>query len=83
MRDFPYHIALMAVVAIVFVVIAIVIGKYESDKWDAFAKAHQCKVIAKSAGHNAWGVGSDGKYSSYYVAGTTTYRCNDGIDYTR
>lgn len=55
----------------------------EKARWEAFSKSHACKIIAKSEGRWGYGIGSDGKSTSVYIDGTTTYRCNDGIDYTR
>jgi hypothetical protein len=58
------------------------LGVQEQKQWDAFAKAHECKVVGKIAGYSTYGY-YNGKYQTYWVSSKTTYRCNDGIDYTR
>ena len=55
---------------------------HESNKWDAFAESHECQVVGKIAGHNAYGY-HNGKYQMYWVSAKTVYKCNDGIEYTR
>ena len=55
---------------------------YESKQWDAFAESHECQVVGKIAGHNAYGY-HNGKYQMYWVSAKTVYKCNDGIEYTR
>lgn len=54
----------------------------DENQWQAFAKEHQCKVVGKIAGYSTYGY-HNGKYQTFYVPSKTTYRCNDGIDYTR
>lgn len=61
---------------------AIVFTIVEQNQWDAFAAKHECKVVGEIAGHNAYGY-YNGKYQTYWVPSKTTYRCNDGVDYTR
>lgn len=61
---------------------AVALGVYEEGQWQVFAKEHQCKVVGKIAGYSTYGY-HNGKYQTYWVPSKTTYRCNDGIDYTR
>lgn len=61
---------------------AIYLSAQEQKAWNEFAKAHECKVIAHQSGYTAYGY-YNGKYQSYWVPSRDTYRCNDGIDYTR
>lgn len=54
----------------------------DQNKWDSFKQTHDCKVVSETAGH--WVYGFGGKNSnSYYVNGQTTWKCNDGVTYTR
>jgi hypothetical protein len=55
----------------------------EEKEWDAFAATHECKVVAKDEGSWGYGVTSNGKMGSVFMPGKTTFRCNDGVDYTR
>lgn len=54
----------------------------EQKQWDAFAQAHACKKIAHQDGYTMYGY-HNGKYQSFWVSSKDTYRCNDGVDYTR
>ena len=80
-------LALIAVTAIGFVVLAVYIGVQEQKQWQAFAKAHDCKKVAEIAGYYSTGFGvmSNGKMGtvSQWNPSRTTYHCNDGVDYTR
>ena len=65
---------------------AIYLDIQEQKQWDAFAQAHECKLIAHANGFYTSGTGwSNGKYVtvSQYHPSTNTYHCNDGVDYTR
>lgn len=58
----------------------------EHQQWQEFAKAHECRPIAHSNGYYTSGAGfRDGKMitTSHYHPSRETYRCNDGVDYTR
>ena len=61
---------------------AVGLSVYEQNQWNAFAAQHQCKVVAKIAGYSTYGY-HNGKYQTYWVSSRETFRCNDGIDYTR
>jgi hypothetical protein len=52
-------------------------------EWKEFAQAHACRVIGKSASSSSYVLMSNGKMGTVENSGTTTYRCDDGIDYTR
>lgn len=68
--------------AAVLIGVSVAAVMYDQNQWDAFAAQHECKVVGKIAGHNAYGY-RNGSFTTYYVPSQTTYRCNDGIDYTR
>jgi len=58
----------------------------EQRQWEEFSKAHDCKLVAHANGYYTSGTGwRDGKMitTSYYHPSRDTYRCNDGVDYTR
>lgn len=55
----------------------------DENRWVDFSRAHHCKVVAKTEGNFGTGLGTNGKLTTIYINGTTTYRCDDGIDYTR
>jgi len=63
-------------VALIYVTI------YEHKKWNAFAKKHNCVVVSTVKGHNVTTL-IDGTYAVSFVPGNTTYRCDDGVLYTR
>jgi hypothetical protein len=69
--------------ALFIVVVAICLGMQGEANWRQFAQEHDCKVIARHDGTNSVGVTYTGKVGSIYTPGTVTYRCNDGVDYTR
>lgn len=77
----------MAVVAIGLVCLAVWIGIEEQKQWNAFAKAHHCKKVAEIAGYYSYGTGmtSNGKIGtvSQWNPSRETFRCDDGVDYTR
>ena len=68
--------------AIALIGAAVAVSVVEQNKWEAFAAKHECKVVGKIAGHSAYGY-HNGKYQHYWVSEKITYRCNDGVDYTR
>ena len=59
----------------------------EEKKWEAFKIKHHCKVISETEGSVSVVpiFGSNGAFSTATVTnpGTITYRCDNGIDYTR
>lgn len=82
MRSFKIHFTVMAVGFVAVIGGLFALAAYEHKKWEEFAATHDCKVIGKIAGYHTYGY-YNGKYQTYYVPGKTTYRCNDGVDYTR
>lgn len=48
--------------------------------WQDFAKQHHCTVVRKTSGQY---IISFGKGGGHWLPGTTTYRCDDGVEYTR
>ena len=75
------------IIVVIGSVLAIAVLVYfavkDGREWDAFAAAHECKVVAKADGTWGYGMTADGKWGQIYIPGKTTFRCNDGVDYTR
>lgn len=71
--------------AFCFVLIGIVIyATYqESVEWQKFSKEHDCVVIAKSKGAIMPAATSNGSLGMIQEPDKVTYKCNDGITYTR
>lgn len=81
--DRPYRMfGTMALVTVGLFSVAVWAGIQEQKQWDAFSKEHQCKKIAHQDGYTMYGY-YNGKYQSFWVSSKDTYRCNDGVDYTR
>lgn len=64
------------------IVSVVVLVVHDELEWEKFAEAHDCKVIAKSEGHYA-NTFVNGQVGTAYIAGDTTYHCDDGVNYTR
>lgn len=77
--------------AAVLIAVAVVADSVDAKKWSKFATEHHCFAVGKSAGRTVVGtgvgVGSSGEAVSVvttgYVSPTVTFRCDDGVDYTR
>lgn len=69
--------------AIIVVVIFVVMIKSEME-WKAWADVH-CKVVAKTEAQTSFGYAWGKEYTPVSVTqpGTTTYKCDDGVVYTR
>lgn len=76
------YYAVLGGVVVALVPTAIYLDIQEQKTWDAFAQAHECKLIAHQNGYTMYGY-HNGKYQSFWVSSKDTYRCNDGVDYTR
>ena len=63
----------------------------EQEKWDAFSKAHECKVVGRMNGSAQTGVGygmaANGQFGTVItttsIPSKTGYLCNDGVTYWR
>jgi hypothetical protein len=63
----------------------------EGKEWEAFAAAHDCKVIGRMSGSSSTGVGfgvmANGQTGTVITTSTTPpktgYACNDGVTYWR
>lgn len=58
----------------------------EAEKWERFAAEHDCKLVRVVSGSVSYGtVTINGKTGSAdsYTPERKTYRCNDGVEYTR
>jgi hypothetical protein len=75
--------------ATIFTACAIAIGAcvsyaiYEQNQWDAFASENNCKLIAHKDSTVGYGLQANGKMGTIVIDATNTYRCADGVDYTR
>jgi hypothetical protein len=84
-----YWIGGLVVLLVVLLVLAGVAGVQEQKQWDAFAKAHNCKVVAKREGSTSTGVapiiGGNGgvAVTTSSTPGQTAYLCDDGVTYWR
>lgn len=76
------HPAVLFGTAAALIAGAVALAVVEQNQWEAFAAKHECKVVGKIAGYSTYGY-HNGKYQTYWVPSKTTYRCNDGVDYTR
>ena len=56
---------------------------YDDMQWSAFAAENDCKVIAKTEPTTGYGITANGKMGMVFIDARVTYRCNDGVDYTR
>jgi hypothetical protein len=78
MRDFLEDLGVENVLigAIVVVLFGLLVwgGVVSDQNWNAFAKTHHCVVVAETEGYYN---------GSLWIAGTKTYRCDDGIERTR
>ena len=73
----------VASVAAILIAGLVYLAVVEQTEWNQFSAAHDCRVIARKAGTTGYGLTSSGKMGTVYISGTTTYHCNDGVDYTR
>lgn len=80
---------LLLIAAIVGVCVSIVAiaESRDRDDWQRFIVENECRVIAKTKGQTVTTTATDsnGKTITGYgtTKSTTTWRCADGIDYTR
>lgn len=56
---------------------------YDNAKWQEFAQAHECRLVGHKDQSYGYGLTSNGKMGTIFIPETNTYRCNNGIDYTR
>ena len=73
----------LIVAAVLLSALAILLVSHSNARWEQFVEQHDCKIIARHKGTSTVGIGADGKMVSLYTRGTVTWRCNDGVDYTR
>lgn len=79
------------VIAFLFVVgiiaLLIVAAIKDQKNWNKFASDHKCKLVAVQQGsyQSGYYYNSNGGYvyGSHYVDGTNTFKCDDGVTYTR
>lgn len=84
-------ILLMLVALAVLIPAAIYADMKEQQRWDVFAKDHNCNVVAHMSGDVSVGFGtgvvSNGKLGTGTVVMTTpdktAYKCDDGVTYWR
>ena len=62
----------------------ILLGNYaESKSWDTFKSTHDCQVTAQNKGATSYGMTTNGTMGMIQSLPTTTFKCNDGVTYTR
>lgn len=67
-------------IAFVLGIVLILAAINNTNAWDRFKSEHHCAIVAKKDGQYVYTFGKSG---GAWVPGTTTYRCDDGVDYTR
>jgi hypothetical protein len=80
-NDMALTLTVTAVVALIG--FAIYASIQEEHKWDQFKSTHECTIVGKTAARMAPGFSSKGTFVTTEIPATTTWRCNDGVDYTR
>lgn len=97
LRSLPgefWILALLLVVVALAVVLVVALLRAEAAdeaKWKVFRDEHHCRVVARQDGYETTGSGvaitpKGGVapvFTSNYVSPRATWRCDDGIDYTR
>lgn len=60
--------------------IILILASLDNTKaWERFKNEHHCKIVAKKDGQWIWSMNGH----DHYVPGTETWRCDDGVDYTK
>lgn len=92
MSDWTGRFLLLLLVLLVLSIPATIYASIQDQKrWQAFAQAHNCKVVAKEQGHTSTGVGygvtASGNtgtvVTTTHTPGKTAWLCDDGITYWR
>lgn len=81
-----YVVAGLILFILVLLVVGVVAAQKEQEAWEAYAAAHNCKVVGKAKGHASTGVGMVGKnvmVTTTTAPDQTAYLCDDGITYWR
>jgi Tfp pilus assembly protein PilE len=74
----------LIVLVIVIVFPLVIWSTYaESKSWDSFKSTHDCQVIAQNKGTTSYGMTTNGTMGMIQSLPTTTFKCNDGVTYTR
>ena len=73
----------MLIALAVFLALVAAIVNYSNNRWEEFVAAHDCKVVAQTAATTSYGITVSGKFGTIVNSATTTWRRNDGVDYTR
>ena len=78
----------MFVINVVFIIIAIlvvVIGIVSCYQWETFKTEHGCVKVSETSGSTTNGiiVGQQTSVMSMYTFGKSTYKCDDGVYYTK
>lgn len=82
MRDDGAFGALAGIAVIAVIIGGIYYAYQEQKEWDAWSGDHHCIVTKRTESQTVTGW-YGGKYTSHTVPATTTYRCDDGVEYTR
>lgn len=74
-----WHWFVVAAAALVGVIL--LLASVESSKsWERFKNDHHCRIVGKKDGQY---VLKFGKGSGNWIPGTTTWSCDDGVEYTK
>jgi hypothetical protein len=57
--------------------------EHDHKSWDKFAAEHNCQEVRHQEETTVMTVLSNGKVGISTLPATTTYRCDDGVEYTR
>ncbi|CAB4130011.1 hypothetical protein UFOVP116_225 [uncultured Caudovirales phage] len=69
--------------SVLFLVGCFVLLYQDAEAWKTFKESHNCKIIAESASSLSYGTTTNGRIGTYATPKRTTYRCDDGVEYTR
>ena len=78
-----YSLPEVLIVLVIVIMFPLVIWSTysESKSWDTFKSTHDCQVTAQNKGTTSYGMTTNG--TMIQSLPTTTFKCNDGVTYTR
>jgi hypothetical protein len=79
--DSIHTIMIAVILAVAVLVTAVTV--HSSNKWKEFAAQHNCQMVADNAGTSSFGITLDGKMGMIRSASTKSFKCDDGVTYTR
>jgi hypothetical protein len=78
-----WPVIVMVVLLAALILAMIIFAVRDEQNWDRFKVDHNCKVVGKQAPQVIAGINSDGKVGVGTTSGSTTWLCDDGVEYTR